>query len=217
MIIPLGERYQQNLHIVRKVDGQLQHEPLQATLFVPMTGAAEEQREKQPDPTRPSIANGSFETLLGPDGEESEPAGWHYVRQARMETDSAAAPAGERFITFTNDEPGRGCQALQGFAVDGRKVDQLDLSFQVRGKEVRFGQGREQWPYVVVTFYDERRRQLESHPVGPFFGSFNWTNRQAAVPVPVRAREAIIRIGLLGAIGELSLDDLRLEAAQARP
>jgi protein-L-isoaspartate(D-aspartate) O-methyltransferase len=217
MIIPLGERYQQNLHVVRKVDGQLEHEPLQATLFVPMTGAAEEQREKQPDPARPSISNGSFETLLGKGAKEPEPAGWHYVRQARIETDAAAAPAGERFIIFTNDEPGRGCQALQGFAVDGRKVEQLDLSFYVRGREIRFGQGREQWPYVVVTFYDERRRQLESHPVGPFFGSFEWTDRRAAVPVPIHSREAIIRIGLLGAIGELSLDDLRLEAAQTRP
>ncbi|MEX2168763.1 MAG: protein-L-isoaspartate(D-aspartate) O-methyltransferase [Pirellulales bacterium] len=209
MIIPLGERYQQNLHIVRKVDGKLEQEPLQATLFVPMTGTAEEQREVQPDAIRPSISNGSFEELLG-DGDQ--PSGWHYVRQARVESDSAVAPDGERFITFTNKEPGRGCQALQGFAVDGRKVKELNLSFQVRGKDIRYGQAREQWPFVIVTFYDERRRQLDSHPVGPFFGSFEWTNRQATLPVPVHAREAIIRIGLLGAIGEFSLDDLQLEA-----
>jgi protein-L-isoaspartate(D-aspartate) O-methyltransferase len=209
MIIPLGERYQQNLHIVRKVDGQLEHEPLQATLFVPMTGAAEEQREVRPDSLRPAVANGDFETLLG---DTDQPAAWHYTRQARVEFDSAAAPSGERFITFTNREPGRGCQALQGFAVDGRKVKQLKLSFQSRGKEIRYGQRREQWPYVVVTFYDDRRRELDSHPVGPFFGSFDWTSRQESLAVPVHAREAIIRIGLLGAIGELSLDDLRIEA-----
>lgn len=209
MIIPLGERYQQNLHVVRKVDGELEHEPLQATLFVPMTGAAEAKREVQPDALRPSIANGSFEELLG-DGEE--PAGWHYVRQARVETDSATAPAGQRFITFSNKVPGRGCQALQGFAVDGRKVKQLTLSFQARGKEIRYGEARDQWPYVVVTFYDERRRQLDSQPVGPLFGSFEWTERRATLPVPVHAREAIIRIGLLGAVGELSLDDVQVRA-----
>jgi hypothetical protein len=31
--------------------------------------------------------------------------------------------------------------------------------------------------------------------------------------VPLRAREAILRIGLLGAVGEVSLDDIRISAS----
>lgn len=209
MIIPLGERYHQNLHIVRKVDGELEQEPLQATLFVPMTGAAEEKRAVQPDPLRPTIANGSFEELIAG---SDDPAAWHYVRQAEVITDPKQATSGERYLAFKNRDPGRNCQALQGFAVDGRKVKQLQLSFQIRGNEIRFGQTRTEWPYVMMIFYDERRRQLSTETFGPFFGSFDWTEQKATLPVPVHTREAIIRIGLLGAVGELFIDDLQLVA-----
>src|SRR5262245_38102974 len=41
MIVPTGERYQQNLYLMRKVAGKLKSEALRATLFVPMTGEAE--------------------------------------------------------------------------------------------------------------------------------------------------------------------------------
>src|SRR4029079_842802 len=45
MIVPVGERYQQTLYLMRKKDGELKSETLRATLFVPMTGAAEDQRK----------------------------------------------------------------------------------------------------------------------------------------------------------------------------
>ena len=41
MVIPVGERYQQTLYLMRKVDGELQSEALRPTLFVPMTGEAQ--------------------------------------------------------------------------------------------------------------------------------------------------------------------------------
>ena len=61
MVIPVGERYQQTLYLMRKTDGKLKSEALRATLFVPMTGEAEEQRKVKPDPKNPQIVNGSFE------------------------------------------------------------------------------------------------------------------------------------------------------------
>ena len=42
MIIPVGERYQQTLYRMTKRDGELVREPLRPTLFVPMTGTAED-------------------------------------------------------------------------------------------------------------------------------------------------------------------------------
>ena len=38
-----------------------------------------------------------------------------------------AAPNGKRYVTFHNSELGRGCHALQGFAVDGRSISELEL------------------------------------------------------------------------------------------
>src|SRR4051812_3181189 len=63
MVIPVGERYQQTLYLMRKVNGELKSEALRATLFVPMTGAAEEQRKVKPDPAHPKLSNGSFEEV----------------------------------------------------------------------------------------------------------------------------------------------------------
>ena len=42
MIVPVGERYQQNLYLFRKNGDELETEALKATLFVPMTGEAED-------------------------------------------------------------------------------------------------------------------------------------------------------------------------------
>ena len=210
MVVPVGERYQQNLFLLRKVDGQLQQEALRATLFVPMTGAAESERRVQPDPLNPSIANGSFEQILS----DEEPASWHYQRQLATVAGEPATPDGERFIQFTNIEAGRAARALQGFAVDGRQVSSLRLSFWVRGKGIRFGQSHDQWPSVIVTFYDADRAILGHEQIGPFDGTFGWRRENASLAVPLKAREAILRIGLLGAVGEIAFDDIRLMAVR---
>ncbi|WP_145246638.1 protein-L-isoaspartate(D-aspartate) O-methyltransferase [Aeoliella mucimassa] len=209
MIVPVGERYQQNLYLFRKREGELQSEALRATLFVPMTGTAEDQRQLQPDPTRPEVANGSFETVVG---EKELPEGWHYLRQATVIENSADAADGQRYIHFANEEPGRGCRALQGFAIDGREVSKLSVKFHIRGKSIRPGQDRNQWPYVAITFYDKRRRMLATEAIGPYRDSFEWIHVLRDIEVPVHSREAIIRIGLLGATGELDLDGIEVSA-----
>ena len=213
MIIPVGERYQQTLYLMRKTNGELKSEALRATLFVPMTGQAEQVREVKPDPTNPQLTNGGFEEAADDESGEKKPAGWHYPRQLVLKTDSTA-PEGNSYVVFQNDEPGRGCQALQGFAVDGREVSTLQLSFWARGKEIGPGQRPDQWPAVVITFYDERRAAVGEESAGQFVGTFPWRSEMKTVRVPLRAREAILRVGLLGATGELALDDLQFVPAR---
>ncbi len=211
MIIPVGERYQQNLVRMTKRDGKLESEPLQATLFVPMTGAAEEARQVQPDPLRPTIRNGGFEKVVG-DG--TDPLGWHYLRQATTHQGDAAtaAPEGTRWMRLANDDPGVASQALQGMAIDGRKVSQINISCQVRADKVAAGPGEGQLPAVVVSFYDERRAVIETVALGPWSGTFDWKEASEPFRVPLATREAIVRIGLAGATGRLDLDDLQLRA-----
>ena len=52
MVIPMGERYQQSLYLLKKTSGKLETEALKPTLFVPMTGKAESQRKVHPDPSQ---------------------------------------------------------------------------------------------------------------------------------------------------------------------
>ncbi len=212
MVIPVGERYQQTLYLQKKTDGKMVSEALLPTLFVPMTGAAEKGREKLPDPANPTITNGGFEKLSG-----DPPAlvGWHYQRQLKV-VEAKDAPEGSHYVTFSNSTPGRGSHALQGFAVDGRKVPALELSVRVRAKDVRAGQNQQQLPAIVISFLDENRATVKevAMGMGRWAGSFDWETDTQRIAVPKRAREAVLRIGLLGGVGEISFDDLRLKAVK---
>ncbi len=210
MIIPVGERFHQNLSLLKKVDGKLEFEALRPTLFVPMTGRAEDLREVQPDSSKPSLNNGGFEEQFG---DPPQLVGWHYQRQLAI-IDEEEAKEGEAFITFSNTEPGRGAQALQGFPVDGRKVKRISLSAWVRGKGVVAGTRREELPAILVVFYDDLRREVGAAGIGPWRGTFPWDFFTAKVQVPKASRTAIIRVGLLGATGEISFDGVEVQAAR---
>jgi protein-L-isoaspartate(D-aspartate) O-methyltransferase len=212
MIIPVGERYRQNLYRVTRRAGQLVREPLEATLFVPMTGQAESERRVQPDPERPSIFNGGFEQVVG---ETTRPVGWHYLRMGVVHSDPNA-PEGDRFLAFANNQPGRGCQALQGLALDGRKVSRVELSCKVRGANLMADDATQASAAAILTFYDERRATVDAATLGPWTGDFDWRQESAGIRVPLAAREAILSVGLHGGVGKFDVDDIVLNAEPGR-
>lgn len=212
MVIPVGERYQQTMYLLTKKEGRLVPEALHPTFFVPMTGQAEAKRQVQPDPTRPEIRNGDFEEVLG---KPPIPTSWYYQRQMELVV-GGDAPSGKNYVTFRNSQPGRESQAIQGFAVDGRKVKQLELSMHVRGNDLHLGQNNNQIPRIVVNYFDENRAPLGEQVVQTWRGTFSWQHDTARVPVPQRAREAIIVIGLLGAQGEISFDLIEMKAISGK-
>jgi protein-L-isoaspartate(D-aspartate) O-methyltransferase len=213
MVIPMGERYQQSLYLLKKTNGKLETEALKPTLFVPMTGKAESQRKVHPDPSKPAIENGGFEQISG---DPPEAAVWHYQRQVKVVSDKEA-PEGGRYAVFSNAEPGRGSQALQGFALDGRKVKMLDVSFYIRGHDIRRGQNADDAPVLSIIFYDENRGVAGRGIAGPWTGTFDWRREVKRIEVPPRTREAIVCIGLFGATGEIAFDDIELKAATLSP
>ncbi len=212
MVVPVGRRYDQTMYLLRKQNGKMVSESLRPTLFVPMTGRAEQGRQVLPDPANPAINNGDFEQVAG---EKPRPTGWHYQRQLELVSDGDA-PQGKYYVTFRNSQPGRGAHALQGFAIDGRKVRRLEISLTVRGRDIRPGQTTQQLPVLVVTFYDQNRATVGRRAVGPWRGTFPWRPETTQIDVPPRAREAILRIGLLGAVGEISFDDIQLKGAEKK-
>ncbi len=209
MVIPLGTRYQQVLRVMRKVDGTLVTESQRATLFVPMTGTAETAREIQPDPLRPTVHNGGFES---PPLDRDFIPDWYYQRQLAWVTDPQA-PEGTHYISFRNDEPGKPAIVMQGFAVDGRQVTRLTVSAWVKCDQVRPGRDSDEMPVIGIVFYDEDRKPLGNRFLGPFRGTFPWREEQAEIRVPAGAREAIIRLGLFGAVGQISFDSVRVQGS----
>jgi protein-L-isoaspartate(D-aspartate) O-methyltransferase len=211
MVIPLGERYQQSLYLYKKTQGKLVFESLSPTLFVPMTGKAEEGRQVKPDPANPSIVNGSFEQARSDD--PAKPASWHYQRQVRIAA-AEDAPDGKHIAVFESSEPGLEARALQAFAIDGREVKALDVSVWVKGDSIVLGPLPEQFPALWVVFYDDDRKTVDQRIMGRWRGTFGWQQVAARVRVPPSAREAIVRFGLLGATGQLSADAVELKAVK---
>ncbi|NMC19025.1 MAG: protein-L-isoaspartate(D-aspartate) O-methyltransferase [Thermogutta sp.] len=206
MVIPLGERYRQTLYLLRKTNGRMVQEALRPTLFVPMTGEAEARRTIRPDPSNPTLINGDFEEGAN---ERREPDGWYYFRQFELRSDNSA-PSGKNYAHFSNAVPGRAARALQGFPLDGRFVRRISLSFWVKGEGIRPGATPQDSAAVMITFYDSNRATVGEWSSGPLLGTFPWQKRTAVVPVPPAAREAILGIGMLGAVGSVSFDAFEL-------
>ena len=205
MVIPTGERYQQTLYLFTRKNGKLTKEALRPTLFVPMTGAAEENRDVLTDATRPQIINGDFEREAK--DKEIVP-GWYYGRQIQlMEHASNRDPDAGQYVEFRNKENGRGSHLLQGLGIDGRAVPRLQLAAKLKLDRVQ--QARDgSLPLVMITFYDQHRKEVGKNWLGPWRGSSDWRDESKVIRVPSRAREAIVRIGLFGATGKASFDDV---------
>ncbi|MDA0817114.1 MAG: protein-L-isoaspartate(D-aspartate) O-methyltransferase [Planctomycetota bacterium] len=211
MIIPVGTRYDQILVLLTKRDGQLVQEALVPSLFVPMTGEAEDDRVVQPDGTRPSLANGGFEEQL-PDSET--PTAWYYGRQVEA-LQSPTAADGAWLLRLENRDAGRPAHIFQGFPVDGREVRSLDVSLSVRAENVVPGATPTQIPAVVIRFFNENRSRSSLVAFGDWSGSFEWRKQRTTMPVPHWAREAILQVGLMGATGRLEVDGVAVAAASA--
>lgn len=205
MIIPLGERYQQSFYLLEKKDGKLVQERLVSTLFVPMTGESENLRRVQPNPNNPQIANADFELDTNDDQKID---GWHYQRQTEHSTDTPMK--GSHLIRFANETPAELSQALQGVAINGRKIAGLRTAVWARTNSVVPGAGVTDKAALVVHYYDAVRREVGTVIVQQWMGTSNWQQYKRTIPVPPTAREMIVRIGLNGATGVLDLDDLQV-------
>ena len=213
MIIPVGERYDQTLVLLTKRDGKMQRDALVPSLFVPMTGAAEDARRVLPDGTKPMVENGGFEEMLA---DSSVPTAWYYGRQMEVVTAGDAA-AGSRYLRLENDDPGRPAQVFQGFPVDGRVVGRLSVSAILRGERIRVGLSADEAPLIAVRFFDEKRSRSTESRIGPWVGTFDWKPVSDSLPVPTWAREAILQVGLRGATGRLEVDEMAVKAQEIRP
>lgn len=207
MVIPVGDRYQQVLYLMRKRDGKMETESLRPTLFVPMTGEAERHPiNPNADLTTPRIENGDFEI---PPNDRGFVTGWYYQRQLTWETQDDA-PSGKHYVTMRNKDAGRPAHVMQGFPLDGRKCTSLTVSAYVRCKGVHQGWSREEAAHVVITFYDEDRRDVGLVTLGPFLGDQPWREVSKTMRVPAATREGILRLGLFGGTGEVSFDNVRI-------
>ena len=210
MIVPVGERYQQMLFLMRKVGGKMEREALQPTLFVPMTGAAEDAREIAPDPKNPKLVNGNFELPLIKD---SKIPGWYYQFGCVAAVDSNA-PTGPQVIEFRSTDPNSPSMLLQGLAIDGSVVKKIKLGGYIATENVSLGNSKENSPSIAIQFFDSNRNRIGYNYIGGFQGSRKWKKEDKILPVPPATREVIVSIGLFGSTGVARFDGIYLESAK---
>ena len=190
MIIPVGQRYEQTLVRLQKKEGKLERIDLVPSLFVPMTGHAEERRE------------------VLPNGKNA----WYYGRQETL-LENGEAALGQRHLLLQNSEPGRPAHIFQGFPIDGRAVREITVTYQVRVLQIGKGRLSEAKPGVAIRFFDERRVR-STRLVAPLRTISNeWQRVTSSILVPNWSREAILQIGLMGATGQIEIDQVEIMAA----
>jgi protein-L-isoaspartate(D-aspartate) O-methyltransferase len=231
MIIPVGERFQQSFYLCKKVNGKLNKERLSQTLFVPMTGEAEEQRAVQPDAKNPVLIGGNFNEVR----EDGSPIGWHYARNVEILTVNDAPNGnknGNKIARFTNkpekkssannktpnknqlsQEPQIVAQILQGFAVDGREISKLKIDYWIRGQQIVARRGHVMTPTGILAFFDENRRQIAEIPFGSCKGTLAWEKVSREISVKPETREAVLLIGLPLATGQLDVHNITVGRA----
>ena len=212
MIVPIGERYQQMLFLMRKVDGKLEREALQPTLFVPMTGAAEDAREVAPDPKNPKLANPSFEQPLI---NSSRVPGWYYQFGCVVVQDPGA-PDGKSAVEFNSNDPKSPSMLLQGLAIDGSTVKEIKLGGWISTDNVKIGKTLEESPSIALQYFDSNRNRIGYNFIGGFKGNRKWKKEDKVFRVPPATREVIVSIGLFGAVGSARFDDIFIEAIKTK-
>ncbi len=191
MLIPLRERFQQVFYLLEKRGGELHRTRLTPTLFVPMTGLAEQLRQQRAPEGPPRRVNGGFEKLT-----EDQPDGWYWKRPPTVV--HLGAPEGGAFVTLANADAGRGSGVLQAFAVDGSKYKGLKVSLLVRGEGLRAGPQAHDLPCLAIGFADEGLAPAGDGYSGPWLGTFGWRRVGGTVEVAAHAKVAMLRIGLNG-------------------
>jgi protein-L-isoaspartate(D-aspartate) O-methyltransferase len=206
IVVPIGERHQQTLYLLEKKEGKMVRKALQPTLFVPMTGTAEDQRKIKPDPTKPTLLNGDFEEAAD---DEQFIKGWYYERQAKRTLDSNS-PSGQYHLQFHCDVPGQLAHLMQTVAISGESIASVKLNASVAYNNVARGPSQNELPALLLSFYNDDKEELASSIIGPFQGTADWKEFQRTVRVPQATTFASVRVGLFGAVGTAKFDNIKL-------
>lgn len=213
VVVPLGERYQQSLVLLRKIRGRMEIESVRPTFFVPMTGRAEALRRSNSDDGVPRLVNGDFKQT----DDNGILLGWYYVRQAEVTTEDEEGGDSNSYLLFSNGTPGRGSQALQPLGMDGRQIREIEVSVRRAMENVSRGLSPQQLPHIELNFFDEQRAPINTAVVGPWHGTSRWSEQRAIIKVPVKARLAVLAVGMFGATGQLSVDRIRVDIRETKP
>ncbi len=213
MIIPVGERYQQVFHLLKKAGRQTDQRSLAADAL----RAHDRQGRGEPaGPARPAAPQVDQRRLRGITGSSGEPTGWYYIRQMKVVT-AADAPEGRNYVTFSNY---RARPRLPSAArLPDRRPQGPRIGAFLHGPRERHGARfarQSSTPACGPVLGREPRHRGTTGALGPWRGTFAWKRMTGLVKVPAARPEGIVEIGLLGGTGEVSYDDVQIRLPKAK-
>ena len=161
-----------------KENGKLIKEALRPTLFVPMTGEAEDRRDVKPDPKNPRAINGNFEI---PPLENGFIIGWYYQRQVTSDTKTAREG---NCISIQNEQLGRAGHLLQGIPIDGRHVEKRGILSGRQDRRCRRQRTRKRLPNRRDYFLRQGSQIITHVTMGRFTGNRIGTTLNAKFECP---------------------------------
>ena len=129
------------------------------------------------------------------------------------------AHSGLRCVKIEGQKPELMCKQGLGFwspSLPTRSGDTYDISFCVRGKDLKPAAGNPLAAFVEFSDATGQHRRCTALPAGPatgapLAGTFEWTKLAAEVKVPTAAKRMRVFLGLLPAKGQLLLDDVTIK------
>jgi hypothetical protein len=175
-----------------------------AILLLVGSGVQARQDVERPGPP----ATDDFETDSDNDG---VPDGWYNLRDARLVDQGGTV--GPKLIRFENSKPGRQARLSRAFGVDGRKTEALVIGLWVKGKDLRTGERLGEDAGLQIDFLGESLKSTGRGILGPFTAALGdkWVRMARRIEVPKGTRDAIMTVGLIGAIGTLEIDGLSID------
>ncbi|MDR3638245.1 MAG: hypothetical protein P4L84_30860 [Isosphaeraceae bacterium] len=151
-----------------------------------------------------------FETDKNNDG---VPDGWYNACDAKIAAEGGVTGLGPHCLRFESHNPGAPARLSRAFGVDGRKHEAIVIGLWIRILDLEAGERIGYDAGLIIDFLGEGLRQTTRGVVGPWTRGIGprWTRVAKRIPVPPGTRDAIMSVGLLGALGVLEVDGITFD------
>ena len=141
------------------------------------------------------------------------PDGWYNAREAVLMDEGGVI--GPHFVRFHCTQTGTPSRLSKAFGIDGRQTEAIILGLWVRPNKIQHGERDSVEPYLLMDFYGDGLRIASHSVMGPWKWSAGndgpWTRVVKRMAVPPGTKDAIMTVGLLGAMGTLDVDGLTVD------
>jgi hypothetical protein len=138
------------------------------------------------------------------------PDGWYNLRDVSL---SSGGVVGPRCLKFVNPRPGRPARISRAFGMDGKNVEAVVIGLWYRASGISRGERLGEEPGLMIDFLGDELRSTGRGSLGPWKSTDGegWVHVAKRITVPPTTNDAILSIGLLGAIGTLEVDGLTID------